>query len=100
MRVEFTAKAEFDLAEIGDNIRQDSPIRAERFTQELLDTCAGLADMPFTFPVVQRYRELEYRRKVYGRYLIFYRVTDDIFEILRIVHGARDLVRLLGPTDP
>jgi len=36
------------------------------------------------------------RRKVHGSYLIVYRTRSDEVEIVRILHGARDLMRILG----
>lgn len=33
----------------------------------------------------------EVRQLVYDEYLIFYRLTADSIEILRVVHGRRDL---------
>ena len=44
------------------------------------------------------------RRAVYAAapfrdYLIFYRVTAEAVEILRVLHGARDIDRLLFPED-
>ena len=32
-----------------------------------------------------------------GKYLIFYRVVSDEIQLLRVVHGARDLRRLFNP---
>lgn len=31
-----------------------------------------------------------------GRYMIFYRVAEDAVEIVRVLHGARDVNALLG----
>jgi toxin ParE1/3/4 len=32
-----------------------------------------------------------------GRYIIFYRRTEDGIEVVRVLHGARDLPRLFEP---
>ena len=37
----------------------------------------------------------QYSIKGFGRYLIFYRATDSGVEILRVLHGARDLSAIL-----
>ena len=35
------------------------------------------------------------RSLVFGRYTIFYRLDDGVVDIIRILHGARDLDSLL-----
>jgi toxin ParE1/3/4 len=35
------------------------------------------------------------RRRVYGNYQIFYRVTGDQIFVIRVLHGARDYDALL-----
>ena len=54
--------------------------------------CARLADAPQGFPLVPRYEQTGIRRRVFGRYLIFYRVTvsADRIDVLHILNGARD----------
>ncbi len=44
-------------------------------------------------------RHLGIRRRVYGQYLIFYRVTDLAVEILHIPHGAMDYEKVLFPEE-
>jgi toxin ParE1/3/4 len=41
----------------------------------------------------------QWRIKNFQDYLVFYRVQDDRIEILRILHGARDLANLLSTLD-
>jgi plasmid stabilization system protein ParE len=36
------------------------------------------------------------RSSVVGRYVVIYRFTDDELQILRIIHGSRDIPRLFG----
>jgi plasmid stabilization system protein ParE len=97
VRVVVTAAAEADLIEIGEYIRQDNPARAARFVGELLDCCYGLADLPRIYPLVPRYQHWGVRRRVHGNYLIFYRVLNDLIEVLHILHGARDYEAILFP---
>jgi len=95
MKVVITQTAKADLQEIGDFIRQDSPKRAISFVEELLDSCAALANMPLAFPLVPRYEEYNIRRKAYQNYLIFYRINNEIVEVIHILHGARNYEHLL-----
>src|SRR3954470_12387562 len=96
MKVDVSAAAEADLVDIGEFIGRDSVTRAENFVQELLDACEAISQVPFSCAIVPRYRTLGFRRKVHGNYLIFYRVRDDRVEVVRIIHGARNIDRLLA----
>ena len=88
-----------DLVDIWDHIRQDNPDAADRVETELLDTCESLARMPG-----QGHRRTDYASSpilffpVYS-YLIAYRPGTDPLQILGIVHGARDVKRLLKQTN-
>lgn len=95
MIVVITEDAKNDLMEIGDFIRPNSPKRAASFIRELLDACETLADMPRAFPLVPRYEHYGIRRRAYHNYLIFYRVKEELIEIIRVLHGARDYEAIL-----
>ena len=45
------------------------------------------------------YRDIGLRRRIYGSYLIFYRIRDDTVEVLHVLHGARDYDKILFPDD-
>ena len=85
-----TEDAKADHMEIKAFIRRHSPKRAESFIDELLDKCGTLPDMPRAFPLIPRYEHHGIRRCVHRDYLIFYRVREELIEVLRILHGARD----------
>lgn len=95
MIVIITDEAEADLEHIADHIAEDSPLRALSFTRELRDCCERLADMPESFPLVPRYEHTGVRRRVYGSYLIFYRVAIDTVEVIHVLHGAMNYEPLL-----
>jgi toxin ParE1/3/4 len=95
MKVIITAAAESDLADISDYIAQDNPLRAQSFTDELIDRCEGLADMHGVFPLVPRFETLAIRRRLYRHYLIFYRVRTNTVEVIHVLHAARDYETLL-----
>ena len=97
MIVEFTAAAEADLEAIGDYIAQDNPARALSFVRELSRSCLELADMPEAWPVIPRYEHHGVRRRVHGRYLIFYRVAEGRITILHVLNGAMDVEAILFP---
>ena len=91
----YTPAARDDLREIGDYIGQDNPGRGQTFVQELREHCRRVAGQPR----LHRLRE-EFgpgvRGAVHGAYLILYTHRDDGRVVIeRVVHGARDLGRLL-----
>jgi plasmid stabilization system protein ParE len=95
VRVVFTLRAERDLEEIADFIAQDSPRRAGSFVNELREKALSLADAPHAFRLVSRFEASGVRRRVHGRYLIFYRVEAEVVLVLHVLHGARDYEPLL-----
>ncbi|PKP63325.1 MAG: plasmid stabilization protein [Alphaproteobacteria bacterium HGW-Alphaproteobacteria-8] len=97
MKVLITAEAEADLEAIGDYIARDNPVRALSFVRELYQLCIDTADMPRAWPVVPRYEHHGIRRRFHGRYLIFYRMSDDRITVLHILNGAMDVERILFP---
>jgi toxin ParE1/3/4 len=99
VKVVLTRSAETDLEAIGDWIAKDSPRRALTFIRELRTRCIALGEHPQAFPLVPRYEGYGIRRRVYGNYLIFYRIVDTQVTVLHVLHGARDYEPLLFP-DP
>jgi toxin ParE1/3/4 len=97
MRVFLSAAALADLEEIGDWIARDNPARAVTFVHELREACETLAQSPERFAAVPRYKHLGIRRRVYGNYLIFYRIEIDVVDVLHVLHGARDYDAILFP---
>jgi toxin ParE1/3/4 len=97
MRVVITTAAKADLIVIGDFIKPNNPERAVTFVEELLDRCYALADMSRRYPLVPRYEKFGIRRTVYQDYLIFYRIHEEVIEIIHVLQGARDYETLLFP---
>jgi len=97
MIVYITATAEAELEAIGDYIARDNPQRAASFVRELHRCCLDIAEMPEAWPVVRRYEHHGIRRRVHGRYLIFYRIGDGRITILHILNGAMDVDPILFP---
>jgi toxin ParE1/3/4 len=97
MKVDITSTAEADLEAIADYIARDNPVRALSFVLELYERCLDIAEMPEGWPIVPRYKHHAVRRRVHGRYLIFYRVSNDRIIILHVLNGAMDVEALLFP---
>jgi toxin ParE1/3/4 len=96
-----TLQARVDLVEIADYLAQGSLAAAERFLQAAEQAFAGLAAMPglgspweSSNPRLQEVRT--WSVPGFRKYLVFYRPTADGIDVLRVLHGARDLDAVLG----
>ena len=99
MGLAFTDVAERELEAIGDYIALENPVRALSFVRELRKDCALLTTMPERHPFLPRYQNSGIRRRVFGRYLIFYRIEGETVQILHVLHGAMDYEAILFPED-
>jgi toxin ParE1/3/4 len=96
MNVIISERAFEDLLEIGAVIAEHNPLRARTFVNELRLACRSLGGMPHAHPLLDRYEQAGMRKKPFGNYLIFYRVSDHV-EVISVLHAARDYERLLFP---
>ncbi|KRA98143.1 hypothetical protein ASD83_13920 [Devosia sp. Root685] len=96
MRVNISGLAEADIEAIADFIAEDNPMRAGSFARELWDACVGLGDAPFRFAQLEDYENRGYRRRVYGRYSIIYRVDGDEVLVVRVFSSLLDIRAVLG----
>lgn len=90
--------ARSDLAEIWDYIADDNETRADAFVDLIDQKFQELA----RHPNMGRSRdELEEGLRSFplARYVIFYRVIPGGVEIIRVLHGSRDLNAIFHPDD-
>lgn len=83
-------QAQNDLDDIWFFIAQDNPGAADRFLDLLLSKFLLLGKQP----LIGRIRDdvsANLRSLVTGNYVIFYRDTPEHIEIIRVLHGARDI---------
>ncbi len=99
MNVIITEAAWTDLFHIGSTIAKDNKRRATSFVEELYDRCNELHDMARAYPLLPEREHTGIRRRVYGRYLIFYRIEEDAVQILHVLHGAMDYESVLFPEE-
>jgi toxin ParE1/3/4 len=97
--VVITAEAEDDLEQIASYIAEQSPQTALNLIRQLRQRCESLLDAPRAYPLVPRYEHTGIRRRVFGRFLIFYRIGQDRIEIIHVLHGARDYEAQLFPEE-
>ncbi len=89
-QVRISPRARADLIEIWSYIADDSEANADAFVDKLYETIQVLGRQPGS----GRYRE-ELASGIqsfpFGRYIIFYRAVTSAIEIVRVLHGARDI---------
>ena len=97
-RILIRPRAEIDLAEIWDFIAEDSLARANSFLDRLDQSLLGLAANPHIGRVRGELSQ-NLRSFPFGHYVIFYLARGDGIEIVRVLHGARDLDAIFRPDD-
>ena len=95
VRVSREAKA--DLREIRDHVAAFNVAAAKKLVRQIAVTFDTLGDMP----MVGRGRGRDdlavgLRSLAVGKYVVIYRLLEDAVEIVRVIHGARDIPSLFG----
>ena len=90
-------KAREDIVEIAAWIMLDNTVAGDDFLSALEETLRMLSDQPMSGQIYKISDNLELRRfrvKRFGKYLLFYRAFDEHIELVRVLHGARDIPTL------
>jgi len=90
-RVEVTAYAKADIAEIWEYIAQESPEKATVLILALEEEITSLQQVPERCPRIPENEILgtSYRHLLRGPYRAIFRVTGSSVVVLRVIHGAR-----------
>jgi plasmid stabilization system protein ParE len=92
-----TSAAEDDVFEIWSRIAGDDLLVADRIEAEIYDACQRLSEMPDLGHFRRDLTDKPVRFfGVRGTYLIVYDPASNPLEIIRILHGARDVSAELG----
>jgi toxin ParE1/3/4 len=96
-----TAAADRDLLEIFDYIADasGSAETARRFTSAIEAQCRQLARLPGTLGRARPELRPDIRSAPFKGYMIFFRYLDDVFEVVRIIEGHRDIDALFADED-
>lgn len=92
-RYRLTPEADRDIDDIAEYIAENNPVEALQLVRSIRQRCQALAEMPET----GRSREElapGLRSSHLGRYLIFFRPDPEGIEVVRVVHGSRDIPKL------
>lgn len=97
----YQRRAQEDVDTIVEFIAQDNLEAAGRFYNAVENTAAMLVELPNmgsprSYPETELQNVRIFRVKDFEKYLIFYREIEETIEIVRIVHGARDLPKLFS----
>jgi len=88
-----SSQAQLDVAEIALRIAEDNPNAADRWLDQVDEKFRLLAQMPEMgrqrFDLAPNLRSLPV-----GDYVIFYRPVEDGIQVIRFLHGARDIPAL------
>lgn len=93
-QVIISPEAEADLLEIWDYIAQSNEVAADRLLDSIDQKLTLLSDSPY----VGKERDdlsIELRSFPIKNYVIFYRPVDGGIEVVRVLHGARDIENLI-----
>ena len=85
-----------DIAEIAEHLKRAASVRvASEMVERILDKIDLLAATPYLGPLHHDpvLAQHGYRKLIVGRYIVVYRVDDDVATVLRVFHGARDYAR-------
>ncbi len=85
-----SAQAENDIAKVLEYLDSHSSSAADRLATQIDDRCERLALQP----QIGRLREEllpNLRSVVIGSYLLFYRFSPSTLEVVRFLHGSRDV---------
>jgi len=102
VRLRFTQPSQEDLRAITLHFLDINVNAARSVARSIKSRCRRLIQFPYSGQVIDRDRYGDLRRLVAGHYIVVYRVEDRTVEILRVLHGARDIASLLdrGAEDP
>jgi toxin ParE1/3/4 len=98
MRLRRLPRAIRDVDDIWEWIASDDLAAAERWTRHIVEATDRLIEFPNS-GTPRPELAAGVRSIAVGRYVVLYRVGPDSVDIVRVVHGARDLAGLLGDDD-
>ncbi|MDO8723527.1 MAG: type II toxin-antitoxin system RelE/ParE family toxin [Syntrophales bacterium] len=89
IRIKWTNEALIRLFEIEDFISQDSPERAEKFVDQIIEHAETLSDKPLRGRTVPEISNPDIRKLIFRKYRIIYRTNGNNLDILTVFEGHR-----------
>lgn len=89
MRIKWTNEALIRLFEIEDFISLDSPERAEKFVDQIIEHAETLSDKPLRGRTVPEISNPDIRELIFKKHRIVYRIKGNSLYILTVFEGHR-----------
>ncbi len=89
MELKWTQEALDQLIEIEVYIARDSPERAAKFVDQLVEHAESLSDKPLMGRTVPEIANPDIRELIFKKYRIAYRLNANCIEILTVFEGHR-----------
>ncbi len=91
MKIKWTNEALFQLFEIEDFISQDSPERAAKFVDQIIEQAESLSEKPLRGRTVPEISNPDIRELIFRKYRIVYRISGNNLYILSVFERHRFL---------
>jgi len=98
-KLRVSVRAHNDLQGIWDYISEFSVPSADKTVDAIVDAYMSLLEHPFRGRSRDDLRP-SLRNLVVNKYLVFYRVENEVIFVSRIIHGARDLESIFKEEQP
>lgn len=91
--------AKDNLTEIANHIADASGSAdvAEAFVAKIIAHCQKFANLPGTLGRARRELAKNLRSTPFGNYVIFFRYEPDTFDVVNVLHDARDIEAFFNP---
>jgi toxin ParE1/3/4 len=94
-QIRWSLTAGNDLQDIEDFIARDSVLHAITFIDRVIESAETFLKTPHIGRIVPEFNRPDLREVIFRGYRIVYFLQDHEVLILRVVHGARDLLALV-----
>lgn len=94
-QVRWSLTAGNDLQDIEDFIARDSALHAVTFVDRVVECAETLLKTPQIGRIVPEFNRPDLREVIFRDYRVVYLLRNNEVLILRVVHGARDLLALV-----
>ena len=94
-QIRWSLTAENDLQAVEVFIAKDSVLQAVSFIDRLIESTEKLSSLPKIGRVVPEFGQESLREVIFHGYRVVYQLRGDSVTILRVVHGARNMVDLV-----
>ena len=97
--IEYSEEAKIDLIEIKKYIKYNlqEPNIAEELINKLIKTIESIKNNPEIYAIIddEFIKRLEIRKIIVDNYIVFYRIKNNTIQIVRVLYGRRNWIKLL-----